>query len=128
MDIIEAYIEEEINCGVQDRNPEYLVFSGSRIDSETLNLNRHISNLGDHHMTYPNNDNAPGNPHLLSYEDNTSDSNSVSESGKENSLDNYIQSEEESDLEKYKEDMNNQSNKRLKEDFSDYYNYLGHMI
>ena len=126
MDSIEAYIEEKVNFDVQERNQEYLVFSGSRIDSETLNLNRHISNLGEHHMTYPNNDNAPGNPHLLSYEDNTSDSNSVSESGKENSLDNYIQSEEESDLEKYIEDMNNKSKIRLKEDFADYFTYLNH--
>ena len=126
MDIIEAYIEEEINCGVQDRNPEYLVFSGSRIDSETVNLNRHMSNLGDHHMTNPNNDNAPGNANLLRYEDNTSDSNSVSENGNENGLDNYFQSEDESDLEKYVEDINNKSKKRLEEDLADYFTFLNH--
>ena len=126
MDSIEAYIEEKVNFDVQERNQEYLVFSGSRIDSETLNLNRHISNLGDHHMTNPNNDNAPGNANLLNYGDNTSENISVSENGNEIVLDNYIQSEEESDLENYIEDMNNKSKIRLKEDFADYFTYLNH--
>ena len=126
MDTIEAYIEEIINSGVQDRNPEYLDFSGSHRDSVTVDLNRHISNLGDHHMTNPNNDNAPGNANLLNYGDNTNDNNSVSENGNENVLDNYIQSEEESDLENYIEDMNNKSKKRLEEDLADYFTYFNH--
>ena len=126
MDTIEAYIEEIINSGVQDRNPEYLNFSGSHRDSATVDLNRHISNLGDHHMTNPNNDNAPGNANLLNYGDNTSENNSVSENGNEIVLDNYIQSEEESDLEKYIEDMDNKSKKRLNEDLADYFTYLNH--
>ena len=126
MDTIEAYIEEIINSGVQDRNPEYLDFSGSHRDSVTLDLNRHISNLGDHHMTNPNNDNAPGNANLLNYGDNTIENNSVSENGNEIVLDNYIQSEEESDLENYIEDMNNKSKKRLEEDLADYFTYLNH--
>ena len=126
MDTIEAYIEEIINSGVQDRNPEYLDFSGSHRDSVTVDLNRHISNLGDHHMTNPNNDNAPGNANLLNYGDNTSENISVSENGNEIVLDNYIQSEEESDLENYIEDMNNKSKKRLEEDLADYFTYLNH--
>jgi hypothetical protein len=128
MDAIESYIEEKVNFGVQDRNREYLDFPANGFDLETVNLNIHMSNLGDHHITNPPNNNDPGNANLFVYAENNSDNNSVSEIGEENGLDNYIQSEEESDLEKYKEDMNNQSNKRLKEDFSDYYNYLGHMI
>ena len=126
MDTIEAYLEEIINSGVQDRNPEYLDFSGSHRDSVTVDLNRHISNLGDHHMTNPNNDNAPGNANLLNYGDNTSENISVSENGNEIVLDNYIQSEEESDLENYIEDMNNKSKKRLEEDLADYFTYLNH--
>ena len=126
MDTIEAYIEEIINSGVQDRNPEYLDFSGSHRDSVTVDLNRHISNLGDHHMTNPNNDNAPGNANLLNYGNNTSENISVSENGNEIVLDNYIQSEEESDLENYIEDMNNKSKKRLEEDLADYFTYLNH--
>ena len=127
MDEIEAFIEEKINFGVKERICEFLDIPGRGFDSETVNLNRHISNLGDHHITNPpNNDNNPGNANLLGYAENISDNNSVSKSGEENGLDNYIQSEEENALEIYIENMNKKSNKRLEEDLADYFNYLDH--
>ena len=127
MDEIEAYIDEKVNFGVKERISEFLDIPGGDFDLETENLNRHISNLGDHHITNPpNNDNDPGNAILLGYVDNISDNNSVSINGEEIDLDNYIQNEEESVLEKYLENKNNKSNRRLKEDLADYFDYLDH--
>lgn len=113
MDEIDIYIEDKVNSDVEERNSPYLNFADSNMDSETENLNGHLSNLGDHHISLPpNNDFTHEHLNLPGYVNSTNVSLSIDES------------EEENDIDKYIEDKNNESKKHLKEDLPEYFYFL----
>ena len=107
MEFLNNYLEEEVNFGVEDRNSSYINFVDNSNDLETENLNIHLSNLGDHHISNPpNSNNIHGNFNLPGYVSSASDNNSIDES------------EEENEIEKYMEEKNNESKKNLKKKFT----------
>ena len=113
MNAIDIYIEANVNSGVDERNSSYLIFADSNMDSETESLNRHLSNLGDHHISLPpNNDFTHEHLNLPGYVNSTNVSLSIDES------------EEENDIDKYIEDKNKESKKHLKEVLPEYFYFL----
>ena len=113
MESLDNYLEEKVNFGVEDRNSPYINFADSSIDLETENFNIHLSNLGDHLISNPpNNNNTHGNFNLPGYVSSGSDNNSTDES------------EEENEIEKYMEEKNNESKKNLKKNLPEYFEFL----
>ncbi len=117
MEYVENFIEEQVNNGVEERNSSYLNFVDSWSNPETEDFHRHISNLGDHHISDPpNNENFHDIFHIPNTEYTINSSHSVVES----------ETEEENELDKYKEDKNNESNQHLKENLPDYFYFIDH--
>ena len=113
VDELNNYIEEKVNFGVEERNSSFLNFADSSIVPETENLNLHKSNLGDHPITNPPNNNISfGNFNLPSYVNTPSDNPTLEEK------------EEENEIDKYLENKNNESIKHFKKVLPEYFYFV----